>query len=165
MISRVFCAGVTETVVPGHTRISPPRVKCRIAVSEPAVTEDPARIRLPASTMAPGPPVTGTASGVATVVSVETDEGGWNGDVLPTRAPSAGFRRIIRRLPAAAQGWPTGARIPGSEWRAPPAVWTESLEQARPVPARCAYFLRLLLEPKSANWSPRQTAKPAAQDR
>ena len=48
-----FFEGVTETVVPGQTRTSPPLDKCSTAVSLPAVRDDPAAKRLPASTTSP----------------------------------------------------------------------------------------------------------------
>src|SRR5437879_1147093 len=98
--SRLFCDGVTETVVPGQTRTSPPRGNCKIAVSEPAVTEEPAPRRFPARTTVPDPLVTGTTVGVAVIARLAT-VGGWNGDFLPAVSSSAGWRRTIRRLPAA----------------------------------------------------------------
>src|SRR5277367_2087045 len=96
--------GVTETVVPGQTRISPPRDKARTAVSEVAVTEAPAPMRLPASTTVPGPPDTGTTAGAEAVARVDAAGGGvfWRESALELESP-AGFRRIIRRFPAASQ--------------------------------------------------------------
>jgi hypothetical protein len=55
---------VTETVVPGHTRTSPPRASLSTAVSSAAVIDDPEATRLPASTSVPElPTATGTAAG------------------------------------------------------------------------------------------------------
>src|SRR4029077_222699 len=102
--SCLVCDGVTETVVPGHTWTSPCRDKCSTAVSEPAVTDDPAAMRLPAKTTEPEAPVTGTISG-ADVMARTRSDGGWNGDFSPGPAftSSGGFRRTIRRLPALSQ--------------------------------------------------------------
>jgi len=59
-----FCEEVTDTVVPGHIRTSPPLSRRRIEVSEPAVTEDPAVMWLPARISAPDEPgANGTATG------------------------------------------------------------------------------------------------------
>src|ERR1700746_2469837 len=83
----------TETVVPGHTRTSPPRVRRRIAVSSPAVMEDPDATRLAVSTSDPDVPIaTGTAAGCTPAVKAGTDGG------LAVAASSAGLC-ITRRLP------------------------------------------------------------------
>ncbi len=67
---------VNETVVPGHTRTSPPRVSLIMAVSAPAVMDDPDATRLPVSTSEPElPTATGTAAGCTPVVSAGTDGG------------------------------------------------------------------------------------------
>src|SRR5580698_496972 len=101
--SFAFFEGVTESVVPGQTRTSPPRERCNTAVSLPAVRDDPAANRLPANTTSPTPPVTGTTAGVATGVNDKTC-GGWNGDfLLAAFGSSGGFSRTIRRLPATSQ--------------------------------------------------------------
>src|SRR5213082_3424149 len=89
--SRRVREGVNETVVPGHTRTSPPPETRSTAVSEPAVTADPDASRLPASTIAPDPPVTGTTIGAAPNVklaAVGTSDG-----FLPALRSPAGFRR------------------------------------------------------------------------
>ncbi len=64
-MSRLFCDGVTETVVPGQTRTSPPRDRRRTAVSAPAVIDEPDPMRLSATTNDPVPPVTGTIAGAS----------------------------------------------------------------------------------------------------
>src|SRR3974390_1361684 len=93
--SRLLCEGVTETVVPGHTRISP-RFRCTTAVSDPAVIEEPAAMRL-ASRTALEPPVRGTTVGAEPKDNPVVD-GGWKGEFfLPAVRSSAGLRRIIRR--------------------------------------------------------------------
>src|SRR5271157_4625111 len=103
--------GVTETVVPGQTRTSPPLDKCSTAVSLPAVRDDPAAKRLPANTTSPTPLVTGTTAAVAAGASERTC-GGWKGDLLPAAFGSSfaslfgsevAFSRTIRRLPATSQ--------------------------------------------------------------
>src|SRR5208337_3125737 len=106
MRSRWLCEGVIETEVPGHTKTSPPRDRRRIAVSEPAVSDEPAARRLPASTNAPEPPVRGRAAG-----AVSGDgpggrfgpAGGWPDVAVFPPVTSAfplsgGLRRISRRL-------------------------------------------------------------------
>ena len=104
IMSRLFGEGVTETVVPGHTRTSPPRARCRTSVSDPAVTDDPEPSRLPASTSAPAPPVTGTTAGAAPIDIPAATGGTIGGDfLLPAFTSSAGLRRIINRLPAPSQ--------------------------------------------------------------
>src|SRR6202035_5645659 len=97
--SCLFFDGVTETVVPGHTRTSPPRERCSTAVSEPAITEDPAAMRRPASRTDPWPAVTGTKAG-AGVIARDGAERGWNGDFPAAFTSSGGLRRTIKRLPA-----------------------------------------------------------------
>src|SRR5579864_1229879 len=93
----------TETVVPGHTRTSPPRVRRRIAVSSPAVLEDPDATRLPVSTSDPDVPIaTGTAAGCTPAVNAGTDGG-------LAVAASSGLMRMRRRLPMASQVYLTGA--------------------------------------------------------
>src|SRR5580658_2059717 len=77
--SLAFCEGVTETVVPGQTRTSPPLDKSSTAVSLPAVRDDPAAKRFPAKTTSPTPPVTGTAGAAG---ANERTCGGWEEDVL-----------------------------------------------------------------------------------
>ena len=68
-------------------------------MSEPAVTAEPEPMRLPASTMAPEPLVTGTTAGVA-ASDMPGTIGGWNGDdFLPAFTSPAGLRRTIRRWP------------------------------------------------------------------
>src|SRR3979409_394803 len=99
--SCLFFDGVTETVVPGHTRTSPPCERCNTAVSEPAVTDEPEPMRLPASTTAPCPPETGTSAG--DVVEKLTTDGGWKGDFVPAFGSSGGFKRTRSRFPAASQ--------------------------------------------------------------
>src|SRR5258708_37319201 len=102
--SLVFFEGVTETVVPGQTRTSPPLDNRNTAVSPPAVKDDPAANCLPAITTSPSPLVTGTTAGVATGASGSTC-GGWRGDVLlaAVRA-SAGFRRTLTVSPQTSPG-------------------------------------------------------------
>src|SRR5208282_371233 len=101
-----FFEGVMESVVPGQTRTSPPRDKCRTAVSLSAVREAPAARRLPASTTSPIPLLTGTTAGVAGGVNDRTC-GGWEGEFLLASVSGSSFgsgrrfRRTIRRLPAA----------------------------------------------------------------
>src|SRR5271170_6151594 len=100
--SLAFFEGVTETVVPGQTRTSPPLDKCSIAVSLPAVRDEPAAKRLPANTTSPTPLVTGTTAGSAAGANDATC-GGSKGDFLPAAlaaslASPGGFRRTIRRL-------------------------------------------------------------------
>src|SRR5208282_233073 len=103
MTSCVVRDGVTETVVPGHTRTCPPRASCSTAVSLPAVNEDPETIlRLPASTTAPDPLVTGTAAG-AVPRSRPGTLGICAGGVLLAFTSSGGFNRTINRLPAPSQ--------------------------------------------------------------
>ena len=91
--------------MPGQTRTSPPRVRLRIAVSTPAVSEDPAAIRLPAWTKAPeAPGIEGTTLASTPCVNVGT-EGGWGGGFS---ASSLGCRRIINLLPLASQEYLIG---------------------------------------------------------
>src|SRR5579864_8412337 len=93
----------TETVVPGQTRTSPPRVRRRIAVSSPAVIEDPDATRLPVSTSDPEVPIaTGTAAGCTPEVNAGTDGG------LAVAAASA-LMRMRRRLPIASHEYLTVA--------------------------------------------------------
>src|SRR5229473_3276065 len=76
MKSRPLSEEVTETVVPGQTRISPPRDRLSTAVSAPAVTDDPPARRVPASTTAPEPPeLSGTTAGRTPVEKVATEGG------------------------------------------------------------------------------------------
>src|SRR5271166_668645 len=100
--SLVLFEGVTETVVPGQTRTSPPRDNASVVVSLPAVRDDPAANRLSATTTSPIPLLTGIAAGAA-VVDNDTTCGGWNGDLaaFASAIESGGFSRTIRRLPAA----------------------------------------------------------------
>src|SRR5271169_905914 len=101
--SFVFFAGVTETVVPGQTRTSPPLDNFNTAVSLPAVKVDPAANCLPASTTSPTPLLTGTTTGSAEGAA-ESTCGGWNGDFLPAvLGASIGFSRTIKRSPATSQ--------------------------------------------------------------
>src|SRR5579864_8348509 len=93
----------TETVVPGQTRTSLPRVRRRMAVSSPAVMEDPDATRLPVSTNDPDVPMaTGTAAGCTPAVNAGTDGG------LAVAASSA-LTRMRRRLPMASHVYLTGA--------------------------------------------------------
>src|ERR1019366_38706 len=103
--------GVTETVVPGQTRTSPPLDNRNTAVSLPAVRDDPAANCLPANTTSPTPLVTGTTAGAAAGANDSTC-GGWNGGFFAAAFPPsfgslvgspAGFSRTIRRLPATSQ--------------------------------------------------------------
>src|SRR5208337_2017285 len=72
--ARPLCEDVTDTVVPGQTRTSPPRPRRRIAVSEPAVTEEPGITLLPASNTVPLEPfVSGTAAGCTPCVRAGTE--------------------------------------------------------------------------------------------
>src|ERR1700722_9562190 len=98
MRSRLVWEGVIETVVPGQTRISPPRPSCKTAVSHLVVTEDPAASRVPAKTIAPAPPVTGTMVGAALAENPATV--GACCESLFAFTSSAGLRRTMRRLPA-----------------------------------------------------------------
>src|ERR1039458_2006560 len=101
--SFVVFEGVTETVVPGQTRTSPPLDKRKTAVSLPAVRDDPAANRLPANITSPTPLVTGTTAGAAAGAS-DSACGGWNGVFfLAALGSSAGFSRTIRRSPATSQ--------------------------------------------------------------
>src|SRR5579863_3504837 len=95
--------GVTETVVPGQTRTSPPLDNRNTAVSLPAVSDDPAANRLSANTTSPTPLVTGTNAGVS-AGAIESTCGSWeSGFLLAAFGSSAGFSRTISRLPAASQ--------------------------------------------------------------
>src|SRR5438270_7507142 len=58
---------VTETVVPGHTRTSPPRPRRSTAVSLPALTDDPGARLLPANSNAPE--VAGAAGSMPCVIT------------------------------------------------------------------------------------------------
>src|SRR5579863_1568138 len=100
--SRLFGEGVTDTVVPGQTRTSPPPDKRKIVVSDPAVMVEPEPMRLPAITVAPEPLVTGTTAGVAPKDNAG-DVGGWFGDGLPAFTSSGGLSRTISRFPAPSQ--------------------------------------------------------------
>src|SRR5580698_8988181 len=96
--------GVTETVVPGQTRTSPPLDNANTVVSLPAVKEDPAANRLSAKTTSPTPPGMGTtaAAGVK-----DTACGGWIADFsLAALGSSGALSRTIRRLPAASHEYP-----------------------------------------------------------
>ena len=42
IMSRLLFEGVSDSVVPGHTRTSPPLARRNTVVSDPAVTEAPA---------------------------------------------------------------------------------------------------------------------------
>src|SRR6266436_3861517 len=101
--SLVFFEGVTESVVPGQIRTSPPLDKRNTAVSPPAVRDDPAENCLPAITTSPTPLVIGTTAGVATGVSDSTWRG-WRGDfLLAALGSSAGFSRTIKVSPETSQ--------------------------------------------------------------
>src|SRR5581483_491432 len=65
--SRPFWEVVTETLVPGHTRIVPPRDKFKIVVSSPAETVEPRPTGLPARTSPTPPPM------LAVVIAGSTD--------------------------------------------------------------------------------------------
>src|SRR5260370_15988676 len=93
--------GVNERVVPGQTRTSPPLARRNTAVSLPAVRDDPAANRLPASTTSPRPLVTGTTTGAAGANAITC--GGWKGVFLLAFGSSGGFNRTISRFPAASQ--------------------------------------------------------------
>src|SRR6266700_3455140 len=88
--SRFVFEDVTETVVPGHTRTSPPADKRRIAVSDPAVIADPEPIRLPANTKAPEPLVTGITAGAP--LRDRPDIAGCNATALLAFISPAGLR-------------------------------------------------------------------------
>src|ERR1700678_2341354 len=110
--------GVTETVVPGQTRTSPPLDKYNTAVSLPAVRDDPAANRLPDNTTSPTPLVTGTTAGVAAGVNASTC-GGWKGDFLlavfgSLSVSPGGFSRTISRFQATYPLYPNGHRRPGT---------------------------------------------------
>src|ERR1700683_1292710 len=98
--SRAFFDGVTEIVVPGQIRTSPPRDRRSTAVSAPAVTDDPFPIRVPDNTTEPLPPVEGTMAAVAVVPNVGTEDAS---ELLSALASPGGLRRIISRLPAPSQ--------------------------------------------------------------
>src|SRR5271165_4379656 len=100
-MSRLLCEGVTETVVPGQMRISPPRGSWTTAVSVPAVREDPAARRLAATATEPDPLVTGTI-GAASVDRLAV-VGACAGDFLLAFTSSGGVRWTRRRLPAPSQ--------------------------------------------------------------
>src|SRR5437879_10761086 len=90
-----FCEEVTETVVPGHTCTSPPRCKRRMAVSTPAVSEEPVAMRLTAITTAPEfHGVIGTATGCTPEENAGTEGKG------ETYSSGWGWRRIACRLSA-----------------------------------------------------------------
>src|ERR1051326_6903811 len=93
--SRLLCDGVTETVVPGQTRTSPPRGRCRTVVSDPAVTEDPAPMRLPDIAMELEPAVTGTTD--ASFVSEKPVAVSGSNTFLPAFTSSGGLSRTIDR--------------------------------------------------------------------
>src|SRR5262252_9511771 len=93
-----FCEGVTDTVVPGQTCTSPPRDRRSVAVSAPAVIDEPEARPLPAT--ACGPAARTSATGCGTELRFKVG-GAWNGDV----GDSAGgfFPRCTTSLfPAAA---------------------------------------------------------------
>src|ERR1700683_3966966 len=95
--------GVTETVVPGQTRTSPPLDNANTVVSLPAVKEDPAANRLSATTTSPTPLETGTT---ATPGDSEMDCGGCGDFLFAAFGSSGGLSRTIRRLPAASHEYP-----------------------------------------------------------
>jgi len=85
--SFLFFEGVTETVVRGQRRISPPRDSFRTAVSGPVVRDDPAAIRLPASVYlaASGDRDYSAATGLS-----DNSLGDWSGDFLVPGIPVFG---------------------------------------------------------------------------
>src|SRR5260370_19760187 len=101
MMSRLLAEGVTETVVPGQMRISPPRGSCSTAVSVPAVSEEPDASRLAATATEPDPLLTGT-TGLASVDKLAA-VGACDGDFLVASTSSGVLRRTMRRLPAPSQ--------------------------------------------------------------
>src|ERR1700722_1162527 len=102
--SRAFFDGVTEIVVPGQIRTSPPRNRRNTVVSAPAVTDDPLPIRVPDTTTEPlPPPAAGTSAGVVVTPSVGTDG---VSALLSALVSPGGLRRIISRLPAPSQVYP-----------------------------------------------------------
>src|SRR5271170_2925740 len=104
--SRLVCDGVIETVVPGHTRTSPPPVTRSTAVSDPAVIADPAEMRFPARTIVPEPLVTGTTAGSRLRENPSTFGGSNGDDFFPAVASPAGFNRTIKRCPAPSHEYP-----------------------------------------------------------
>src|SRR5215831_13863109 len=88
--SRLLCDGLTESVVAGQTRTSPPRGRCRMVVYDPAVTDDPEFSRTPAITAEPVSSAIGITS--ASFVSVKPAAIGGSGavDFLPALAYSGG---------------------------------------------------------------------------
>src|SRR5580698_2158805 len=106
MRSCLFGDGVTEIEVPGQTRTSPPLGMRSTAVSEPAVTDEPAARLLAEIIEPPEPPATGTTVGEAAdkLSDGRATVGGWNSDgFLPAVKSPGGLRRTIMRLPAPSQ--------------------------------------------------------------
>src|SRR5690242_3431188 len=89
--SRPLEDDVTETVVPGHTRTSPPRPRRKTAESDPAVTDDPVAILRPANITAPELPTDPAMLGCTPRLKAEAAAG-----VVSLGAR----RRIVNVLPA-----------------------------------------------------------------
>src|SRR3954469_20903693 len=112
MRSRLLDEELTDNVVPGHTRTSPPRGRCRMVVSEPALTEEPVERRLASMAADSVPATTGTtaASGVRVNPGAVIRAACTGSDFFPALTSSGGRRRTISRLPAPSQEWPYGAK-------------------------------------------------------
>src|SRR5580692_10769638 len=106
IMSRLFCEGVTDKVVAGQTRTSPPRGRCRIVVSEPAVTEEPAAKWLASITVDPASALTGTTAASELSEKPVTVSCAGEADFFPALMSSGGLRRTIRRWPPPSQEWP-----------------------------------------------------------
>src|ERR1700722_14142644 len=97
-----FCEDVTETVVPGQTRTSPPRPSRNTAASEPALIDEPGGTFPPATERSIFEPACrGTATGWGAGVRVGTD-GGFAVDCC--EAGCKPCRRTAKRLPEASPG-------------------------------------------------------------
>src|SRR5215472_9497108 len=107
--SRLPGDGLTATVVPGHTRTSPPRGRCRTVVSEPALIEEPAA-RFPADITAEPVSLTGMTASSEFSVKPVAIVGCTGAAFFPALTSSGGLSRTIRRPPAPSQEWPYGDR-------------------------------------------------------
>src|SRR5579872_2603069 len=104
--SRLLCDGLIESVVPGQTRTSPPRGKCKMVVSDPAVMEDPEPSRAAAMTAEPVSLVTGMTSASFVRANPAALGGSADADFLPAFTSPGGRSLIINRFPAPSQECP-----------------------------------------------------------
>src|SRR5579872_606683 len=98
--SRLLCDGLTESVVPGHTRTSPPRGKCKMVVSDPAVMDDPDPSRPASMTAEPVSLVTGITSASLVSAKPAATGGSDDADFLPAFTSPGGRSLTIKRFPA-----------------------------------------------------------------